>query len=122
MGDKERDMSEWGVFVGVEIFPQRPRLRSPCYTRMLPDWDSMQVIPKPIDTLLARLARVSKFDEKSKTDMESVMNLPVQSISKANKQGTRRSHELNTSTTWKRKYSKIRASFPSNATMSSEKL
>ena len=59
----------------ADIFPQRPRLRSPYYTRMLPDWDSRQVIPKPIDTLLARLTRVSKLDEKSKTDMKPVMNL-----------------------------------------------
>ena len=59
---------------GHDIFPPRPSLRSPYYTSLLPDWDSRQVISKPLGTFTQRLAITPKLNEKS-CDMEVVNNM-----------------------------------------------
>ena len=59
---------------GHDVFPPRPTLRSPYFNSLLPDWDSRQVIPKPLDSFTARLAVVPKFNDKP-CDMKVVNNM-----------------------------------------------
>ena len=39
------------------VYPGRPRIRSPDYTRLLPDWDTTKVVPRPLDSFIRRLQR-----------------------------------------------------------------
>ena len=50
------------------------RVQSPYYTRLLPDWDSRKVIPKPIDSFIQRLRKV--VPSNARLSMKEVNKVP----------------------------------------------
>ena len=58
----------------AHLYPSRPQLRSPEYMRLLPDWDSRNVVPKPRQSLILRLQSAQNLPD-SAFDMKAVSNV-----------------------------------------------
>ena len=52
------------------------RVQSPYYTRLLPDWDSRKVIPKPIDSFIQRLRKLFPATSNARLSMKEVNKVP----------------------------------------------